>query len=356
MKKNCENYQYQLLSRTIKWIRFPLILMIVMLHCYSALHVPGHPSYFVWVYPLGLWLGETGVPAFFFVSGFLFYNSSKTYMERLRSRSKTLLVPYVVWNALVLLVYGLLELSGHTMQIAGKNMADYRMFDYVRAFVDRGQWDMGNGVPMLCPYWYIRNLMVLCLVSPLLYYAIKYLRYVPLFLFFGWWMILPYNGMIASSLFFFCLGSYFSIREINPISFLREYHWYLYVGWLTLFFLDWLIHGGIMNSSLGLFVHRMALITNIFVLILIGSYLERYKKTWRKVLDDSTFWVYSVHYPLTIVVGAFGTSFFSKSHDWQILLFYCLSVLGISIICVLSYVVLHKWFPCFVSFLTGGRA
>ena len=61
------------LSVAIAWMRFPLILMIVLLHCYCAIDAHGHPMFFKLVYPFGLFLGETGVPAFFFISGFLFF-------------------------------------------------------------------------------------------------------------------------------------------------------------------------------------------------------------------------------------------------------------------------------------------
>ena len=78
MNINNENTK---LSLTISWMRFPLIFMIVMLHCYCAINANGHPLFFKLVYPWGLWLGETGVPAFFFISGYLFFLSHKTYSQ-----------------------------------------------------------------------------------------------------------------------------------------------------------------------------------------------------------------------------------------------------------------------------------
>ena len=167
------NNEYQTLSSAISWMRFPLIFMIVLLHCYCAIDAHGHHNFFQLVYPFGLLLGETGVPAFFFVSGFLFFYSHKSYSDKLKSRVKSLLIPYVFWNAIILFAYGLLAIVGHSMQIAGKNITDYGLLDYLRAFIDRGSWDQGNGVPMLCPYWYIRNLMIICVFSPIIYYIIR---------------------------------------------------------------------------------------------------------------------------------------------------------------------------------------
>ena len=94
------------LSIIITWLRFPLIFLIVMLHCYSVQRLEGvHELFFKAVYPFALWLGETGVPAFFFISVFLFFLSKKNYIVKLRSRFHSLFIPYVLWNLLVLLLY-----------------------------------------------------------------------------------------------------------------------------------------------------------------------------------------------------------------------------------------------------------
>ena len=138
-----------MMSAAISWMRFPLIFMIVLLHCYCAIDAHGHHGFFQCVYPFGLILGETGVPAFFFISGFLFFYSSKSYFQKIHSRVHSLLIPYIFWNGLILMIYFLLEMMGHPMMILGKSIAHYGFVDYLRAFIDRGSWDSGNGVPML---------------------------------------------------------------------------------------------------------------------------------------------------------------------------------------------------------------
>ena len=77
-----------------------------MLHCYSTVRLPGeHGIYFRILYPFSLWLGETGVPGFFFISGFLFFHSKKHYQQKLETRFHTLLIPYLLWNTLLLTLY-----------------------------------------------------------------------------------------------------------------------------------------------------------------------------------------------------------------------------------------------------------
>ena len=140
-------------SATISFLRFPLTVMIVMYHCYCVQVPINQPIYASLVYPFGLMLGETGVPAFFFISGFLYYLSQRSTVEKLRTRLSTLLIPYIIWNSVIIIAYITIMLIGYPLEIAGKNIFDYNFTDYVRAYIDRGYWDNGNGQPMLCPYW-----------------------------------------------------------------------------------------------------------------------------------------------------------------------------------------------------------
>lgn len=78
-----EQHRKIMVSSTISRLRFPLIFLVIMLHGYSVVQIPGnHATYFKAMYPFALWLGETGVPGFFFISGFLFFLSHKTYFEK----------------------------------------------------------------------------------------------------------------------------------------------------------------------------------------------------------------------------------------------------------------------------------
>ena len=172
-----KNTYTQQLSSAISWLRFPLIFLIIMLHGYSTVNIPGnHAAYFRVLYPFSLWLGETGVPGFFFISGFLFFLSKKSYEQKLKTRFHTLLIPYILWNAILLAAYLFAYVVGYPQDINGKNMADYNLIDYLRLFWDRGSYDNGNFVPLLCPLWYIRNLLIMSNLSPLLYYIIRYAR------------------------------------------------------------------------------------------------------------------------------------------------------------------------------------
>lgn len=263
----------QSISETITLLRFPLTAFIVMYHCFCMMKPHNQPLYAALVYPFGLMMGETGVPAFFFISGYLFFASQRCYGEKLKARASSLLLPYILWNGLILSIYFTLLLIGHPQDIAGKSIANYQFADYLRAFIDRGQWDNGNGQPMLCPFWYVRNLIVLSIAAPLIQYLVRDTKGIfMLMVLLVWWISIPYNGMIAQSMLFFSLGAYFSVNYISPILTLIPLHRRIVVTlWLLLAVFDWLTHFCI-TMWVALYIHRLVLVLNIFILFLFFSY------------------------------------------------------------------------------------
>lgn len=339
------------ISSAITFLRFPLTLAIVMYHCYCVQPPSNQPLYAAVIYPFGLMIGETGVPSFFFISGFLFFFSQRKYSQKLRTRINTLLVPYLLWNAAVLIGYIALTIVGHSLPIANKNISDFQLLDYVRAFIDRGQWDNGNGQPLLCPYWYVRNLIVLSLAAPFVGVMMKGRKgFIILFALLTWWMSLPYNGMIAQSLLFFCMGSFFSVNGTSPLVLTKGTTGEILATlWGVTAVLDWLSHFCFPMWG-SLYVHRLVLILNIFLLFSLSSLFSK-KHKMPSLLTKSSFWIYSTHYPLTLLVGSIHPEF----GDREQVVFYMVSVIAITLFCLALYWLGHRLSPKVMNILTGNR-
>ena len=342
------------MSISIEMLRFPLILFIIFLHCYTSTStlVSGHDSYFRVIYPLSIWIGETGVPAFFFISGLLFFCSKKTYIQKLRSRVNTLLIPYLFFNALILCGYLSLMYLGKTIIITDKDLADYNLIDYIRAFWDRGVWDHGNGSPVLCPFWYIRNLMVLAILSPIIYYIIKYTKLLfPVF--FGLlWINAHDSAYTFQSLTMFSLGAYFPICDKNPIEVFEKYK-VLFVGaFLFLAIMDFL-HLYV-SIPLALAFHRLSLVANTFFCIsFLGEFLYRHH-LYSSFLSKSAFFVFCIHYPFVTNLRPIFTRL-SASSEIILVLAYMGSVVGVTLLCVLVFILFRRIMPGLINFVTGNR-
>ena len=344
------------LSATITWLRFPIVVMIVMLHCYSVALDKSvcQEGFFCAVYPFALWLGETGVPLAFFISGYLFFASQKTYKEKLKSRFHSLFVPYIFWNSLILLVYVVLMWLGHPLEIARKSIADYTWVDYLNAYWIRGKIQGGNGVPLLCPYWFIRNLMILCVISPIIYYGIRKAWYLVLLLLTVWWVSIPHNAMILSSFLFFSLGATFSIHRQDLLPLLSRYAQSLLVAWGFISFLDILLHW--LHIEGAFYFHRGSIVLNIFVLIWIAYKITQGEVTDKmQLLSQSSFWVFTVHYPFVVFLRKSTLSVFNSSSTMVQIGMYSVFVLVVLALSIITYFVMYKTYPRFVRFATGNR-
>ena len=343
------------LSATITWLRFPLIFMVIMLHGYSVVQLSGnHSIYFHSVYPFALWFGETGVPGFFFISGFLFFLSHKTYFEKIKARCHSLLVPYLLWNALLLSGYIVALALGHPQDINGKNMADFNLMDYLRLFWDRGSFDNGNFVPLLCPYWYIRNLLVLSLLSPIVFLLVRYLREVFLLVTAIWWMLTPHNAFIPQSILFFSLGAYFSIHKKNPLSlFNQQKKLFISLGIIGAF-ADIVTHT-LFPTAINLQTHRIALISNIPVFFLLAQYFTSNAKNSPVItyLSNAAFIVFSTHYPIIVLLRKTCVMFFSESNDMIQFLLYLGCVITTTLLSLLCYQILPQRVR---NILSGNRS
>ena len=263
------------LSASIENLRFPLILFIITLHSYTSTCylMAGHGTYFRLIYPIALWIGETGVPAYFFISGLLLFYSDKSYSQKLLSRIKTLLIPYLFFNGIILVGYLTLMVIGRPVPILEKNLADYSFLDYIRAFWDRGSWSNGNGSPLLCPFWYLRNLMVLVFLSPLLFYIIKYTKLLFPIIMGVLWINSYDSAYTLQSLTMFSLGAFFPITNNNLVPLFDKYKYWFVCIFVILGFID--------NCHNYVFIpyalqfHRLSLIANVFFLILIGENLSK---------------------------------------------------------------------------------
>lgn len=348
-----DNYKARL-SDVITWLRFPLIFLIILLHCYSVQRLEGsHETYFKVLYPFSLWLGETGVPGFFFISGFLFFLSKKTYYQKLQARFHTLLIPYLLWNLILLTLYLVAWAVGFPQEINGRSITVYTIIDYVRLFWDRGSFDNGNFVPLLCPLWYIRNLLIMSLLSPLLYYIIRYAREAFLIIVTVWWLLSYHNAFIPQTILFFCLGAYFSIFGTNPLQIVYK-HKKLFLILFAVFAISDIISHTSYGSPINLQIHRLSLIFNIPALLILADWCIQHGYN-SKLLPNAAFIVFCVHYPIVVILRKICIAQFTDSSDVIHILLYFVCVIIATVLSISVYLFMDRFLPSTKRILSGNR-
>lgn len=201
-------------------LRFFFVLLVVLIHCHHiGLINDADPKGFVFYDICDKFLTEilpmAAVAGLFLTSGYLFFANMtewnpEKYKMKIHSRVHTLVIPYIIWNlakASFLVVAAIWE---HGIQGISEVFREYNGWHIL--------WD-GNRIidtPVLMVTWYLRDLMVFCILAPCLLYAIKYLKVIPL----GALMLCDLTGFwptthvcSAQNLFFFTLGSTLAINK-----------------------------------------------------------------------------------------------------------------------------------------------
>ena len=228
------------LSLVIEMMRFPLIVMVLYIHAISATRVP--IEYNFSAKNIFILLSETlshnifsiAVPCF---SGFFFFFKLKDtpkanwYKEQGLRRSKTILIPYIIWN--LALVIAIIIKNG-IFQIIGLG------YDSGIDYIKSTSWStiMWND-PINFPLWYLRDLICMTLLAPLFYIWLRFTRYIGIILLFIFYLSpLEINipGFSSTAIFYYGLGAYMGIYKVDILSFCnkRQQWYYLLAAFLLI--------------------------------------------------------------------------------------------------------------------------
>lgn len=99
-------------SERIKVLKIWLTIMIIFIHSYTEKVVFTEESVVmqvpIWLYWIKFFvsriISQCAVPGFFFISAVLLYKKNFTWVENIKKKLKTLLVPYIIFNTLWIVI------------------------------------------------------------------------------------------------------------------------------------------------------------------------------------------------------------------------------------------------------------
>ena len=240
-------------SEAVKALRAPMCLLVVFIHT-SVLDTP-----LAKLVASKVWdISSVAVPFFFFVAGYFFFAkvgdkfSFAFYKQQLTKRFWSLVVPYVCWTSVALIfTFATMKVFFHGGACEGLDNAlkhNGLVGGVMRCFWGLGVFEeydnmLGWHCIHLTPFdgvlWFVRDLIVMCVISPIVYYAAKYLRGLFLvttvvFFYTKFWQT---TGFHCNALVFFSLGAYISVHNIHIVETLKRYRWLL----LTISFSLWML-------------------------------------------------------------------------------------------------------------------
>lgn len=373
-------------SRTIDWLRFPLAISIVYLHMNPEVNMAQvnwqQFSYADLFQIISAFcsdvLPQIAVPCFFLFSGYLFFyklNGFNTaiYQKKLQKRSISLLIPYILWNLLIVGFFFVLK----ERKITGEG------FLYLQEIVDKGLWRIFWNIsewgasntnflgwslpsygPALVAFWFVRDLIVMTLLSPLVYFMIKRgKQYAILFLGILYYTKIGISipgystDLFLTACFFFSLGAYFSIHNQNMVDAFRK-HKRIAFGIAIIMLLLSTAFAGTEFSKFFLPVYVIAGVVS--VINIAADYIATRGIQVSNTLCDASFFIYATHpgwllgHSKLWVNNLFDT-LASADHFFNMLLKYFTAPLFCVSIIMICYYLAQRFTPRLLSILTGSR-
>lgn len=341
-------------SQKIKVLSFVAIMMVLYIHAVFT-EAKDYPMVaYVQEFCAFSGLSFVANPLFFCISGFLFYlgvNKISDCYPKIAKRAKTLMVPYLVWNIIFVLWYVILGVvpgvsSYINSDITGDIMNNGSLHGLYALFV----------VPASFQLWFLRDLIIYVLLSPLIYIIIKELKVVGLILIFVAGTVgllyLPSEIKIWGA-FFFTLGGYIAIySSLDKIKITKPF------AYACLFI--YLLNAVLRPSGL-ILLKGTEMVVELCGLIAVWGGYDFFVKTENKKvvktlakLGSYSFFIYLFHEPTFNIIKKLGIKFVGCSEPALIVL-YLLCPFIMAAISITVAILLQKIMPKVYSIIVGGR-
>ena len=359
----------ELRKLSLDLLRFPLAIVVVICHVFTTkdfISIDSYPYFKDLNMFIDAFLRGVSVPVYFVISGYVFFLIKKfdshTYIHKLQNRVKSLLVPYIIWNTIALLMVIIKELPIFSSFLSNPNVELNLSIENILS----AYWKYDGSLnpinvektyfPINTALWFIRDLMIIVITTPIIYQGIKKLRelyIIPLAILYIVSYYMGKHTMIISSFFFFSWGAYMSVQGIDFIALFKKYGFisiiiYLLCG--TTYFVE------VDNNWITCTCKLISTIVFPVMAFNIASWLISDRKV--KVISffsSASFFIYITHCLLVHRVTKILNVILQPSSDIAICITYIVSCITTIFILLLSYYLLSKYCPKFIKVIAGRK-
>lgn len=372
-------------SRILNSLRFPLACMVVIIHCKI--------NEKTWIMPE--WDNITGpeiltaiqilfsniicgiaVPIFFILSGYFFFYRTKNftkeiYYTKIKKRIYTLFIPYIIWNLLYILTITMRKVIACLIKDRPLSSV-ITFFDekgWIRLFWDSEIWGRNNinilgqeifsTGPILIPMWFLRDLIIVIFISPIIYIGIRHLKYWSIIFlagcyFTGIWCY-NFHGLSITAVFFFSIGAYFSIYNLNILNELIRYKKIAFILWIPFIILLMYFNGN--YTTEGRYLYPFYVIIGIICTINFAASLTERKQQKLSKLGEgrTTFFIYAFHGLIGLTISSIILKILLPPINYwpYAILYYLIKPILTIIICLICFYLMKKYIPQALNILTG---
>ncbi len=361
-------------SRRITCLRFILAVLVVFIHSKfdqstvdfadgsMQLTVPLYVNIIQTIFTSVL--GGVSVPLFFVISSYLFFAKPKSTKENVKSKFKSIVLPYIFWTVLTILLYFAAQSFSFSRNYFSKPeniIRSWNFSDFVQAFFARKTSYLDYYHPLVYQFWYLRNLLIFMIFSPL----IKFLAGRFPFSYFCAILaatllrisgIFPDPLWIFPALFYFSLGFY-AVNNIQKIlDFWDSIRWKDFAFAYILFVAVSMFFSFTENSASSV-VDFLRTNFTILLFVKLAGNLSKNEAVFNKLsaLSAYSFWIYAAHAPFVVTSIKKLISRALPMHGAFILVQFFATAFLCTVCLMIFGFLLKKFLPGVFAFTTGRR-
>lgn len=348
-------------SRAIEILRFPLASLVVAIHCYyfntqciNTLSGGVMPEIVKWtINIISIVLTDCAVPMFYVISGYLFFIkkshfTTKEYVRKIQGKLYTLIIPYLCWNVIAIFALPNFFINATLSE---------KIFGFWSTSMEWGKW---SG-PWDGPLWFIRDLFIVMLFSPLLSIIVRRTSLLlPILL------VIPYiagfeaicPGLSTVSFLFFSVGAWLAVYR-PQFSQTFTHKKIIVIALLTILFAisRICVMAGII-TDMAKYINLLWILCSMTTYYIIAQSIGVHTKKftiWKK-LGAASFVIFAMHSLINGRISSILLHIASKENvgNGLTILFYLITIIATIAICYYSHTLIQKN-KILSALLEGGR-
>ena len=347
-------------SQKIKITSLLLMIMVVFLHSYNLDRLQGGQilyfekdyNWFIQNF-IANGLTRIAVPLFFLISGFLFISNSsftlQDYKLKVSKRFKTLVIPYLFWALFGLLFYFVMQTIPQSQGFFTKKLIkDYNFIEWINAIFNE---------PIPYQLWFLRDLIVMVILSPAIVFCIKKLKvFFLLVVFFFWFQNLDSIFLTSEALLFFSIGIYLKIFKAEFIVFKPKKTLLLLSVWMLILAIKTMATFEESWYWLNIVLLKVSILIGVVAFWWSYDYFQKQIVNNRIVLFtiEFSFFIYLTHEPFLTIIKKVLFAVVARTSETNLIVFFVAPVITI-VLSIFVGSILKSKLKSIYYFSTGGR-
>ncbi|MFD2520279.1 acyltransferase family protein [Emticicia soli] len=335
------------ISLRISFLRFFLIIQVVIIHSYGFFLEPVKKDYTFWFQTyFSNVISRVAVPLFFIISSYLLFLKIKSisfqdYKSIISKKVLTLFIPHIIWNSFYLLFFYIIH-----------QLLNYPYPFHFNSLID-ALWGLSRE-PVAYQFWFIRDLFTLTLFFPLFFFSYNFLKIIPTLIMGVMWLFnipLSIGYLWTEGIFFFMVGHVLAQNQ-NSLKYSSKYSIYIY---LLLSVIDLVFQ--VLQYDYSMPIHRLTILFGIFAFWSLSDLLHPtliLKKDAVFKYAQLSFGIFALHQPILIsFLKKISIYISTKISEIFLIPLYIIAIIITVFICIQLTSFIKRAFPKTSSILFG---